>query len=108
MLLMHYADHLSAADSESGAGGKSSGRGQTQPRHRRERLFAHKVTGGKERDGSFLPSWGNHCDLCAALLKIKNRVCGISLREEGILRRQLNDSSPQASVGQKGGSVESG
>jgi hypothetical protein len=101
-------DHLSAADSESGAGGNGSGRGQTQPRHRRERLFSHKVTCGQERDGSFLPVGGNNCDLCAAFLKIKDRVCGISLRKEGILWRQLDDSSPQAGARQKGGGIESG
>ena len=43
MLLMHHMDHLSPADSESGAIGNGIGRSQTQPRHRRECLFSYKV-----------------------------------------------------------------
>ena len=54
------------------------------------------------------PAGGNHRDLCAALLKIKNRVRGISLRKEGFLRRQLDDSSPQAGARQECGGIESG
>ena len=99
-------DHLSATDFESGAGGDGGGRCQTQPQHRRERLFAHKVARGKKRDGSFLPGWGNHSDLCVALLKIENRVRGISLRKEGFLRRQLDDSSPQAGTRKESGGIE--
>src|ERR1017187_1765993 len=108
MLLMHHTDHLDPADSESDAGGDGGGRGQTRPRHRRECLFSYKVTCGQERDSSFLPAGGNNRDICAAFLKIKNGVRGISLRKEGILWRELDDSSPQACVRQKGGCIESG
>src|SRR5271165_5276700 len=96
MLLMHYTDHLCAADSESGAGGDGSGRCQPQSGDCRERLFAHKVACGKERDGSFFPGWGDYRDFCSALLKIKYGVRGISLRKKGFLWRQLDDSSAQA------------
>jgi len=56
MLHMHHTDHLFPADFESGAGSDGSGCAKTQPRHRRERLFAHKVACGEKRDGSFLPA----------------------------------------------------
>jgi hypothetical protein len=36
----------------------------------------------------------------------KKRVRGISLRKEGLLGRQLDDSSPQAGARQKGGGIE--
>src|SRR5580692_7269225 len=107
MLLMHHMDHLSPADSESGAGGNRSSCGQTQSSNCRERLLPYKVAGYKEHDGSFLPGGGNNCDLCAAFLKIKNRICGIALRKEGILWRQSDDSSPQASARQKCRGIES-
>jgi hypothetical protein len=68
---MHHMDHLCPADSESGAGGNRSGSGRTQPSHRRERHFSHKVACGGKRDGSFLPGSGNNCDFCTALVKTK-------------------------------------
>jgi hypothetical protein len=105
---MHYVDHLVAADSESGAGGNRSGCGQPQPSHCREGLFAHKVPIGEKRNGSFLPGWGNHRDLCTARLKIKNRVRGISLRKKSFLRLQFDYSSPQAGTRQESGDIESG
>ena len=105
---MHHTDHLFPVDFESGAGGNGSGGGQAQARHRREGLFSHKVACGKERDGSLLPGGGNHRDFCAAFLKIKNRVCGISLRKESVLRRQLDDFSLQSGARQKGGGIEFG
>src|ERR1700722_7838408 len=108
MLIMHRTDHLSSADSEDGAGSNSGRGGQTQPGRRRERLFTHKVAGGKKRDGGFFPGCGNHRDLCTALLKIKNRVRGISLRKDGFLWRKLDNLSPQAGVRQEGSSIESG
>jgi hypothetical protein len=42
------------------------------------------------------------------LLKIKDRVRGISLRKEGFLRRKLDDSSSQAGVRKEGCGIESG
>src|ERR1700677_347495 len=108
MLLVHHADHLFSPYFERGAGGNGSGRGQTQASHCRERLFSNKVTGREKRDGGFLPGSGNNRDLRAAFLQIKNRVRGISLGKEGILRRKLDDSSTQASARQKGGGIESG
>ena len=54
MLLVHDADHLSPADLESGAVAVMAvAVAKRSPRHRRERLFAHKVTGGEQRDGGF-------------------------------------------------------
>ena len=52
---------------------------------------------------SFFPSCGYNCDFRAALLKIKNRVCRISLRKEGILGRQFDDCSAEACPRQEGG-----
>src|SRR5271165_173285 len=103
---MHNTDHLFTADFESGAGGDGSGCRQAQPSYCRERLFSHEVTGGEKRDGSFLPGRGNHGDLCAPRLEIKNRVRGISLRKEGLLRRQLEDLSTEAGARQEGGGIE--
>jgi hypothetical protein len=108
MLLVHHANHLFPAYFERGAGSNGSGRGQTQSSHCREGLFSHKITGGEKRDGGFLPGCGNNRDLRATILKIKNRVCGISLRKEGFLRRQLDDPSSQAGARQEGGGIESG
>jgi len=82
MVQMHHADHLLTADFESSASGDGSCGSQTRPGNCCERLFAHKVACGEKRDDSFLPDRGDHRDLCAALLKIKNRVRGIALREE--------------------------
>ena len=48
MLLVHHADHLIPLDLERSAGGNGSGRRQTQPRHRRERLFSDKIASGEE------------------------------------------------------------
>jgi hypothetical protein len=70
--------------------------------------LSHKLTRGGQPDGSFFPGCGYDRDLCAAFLKIKNGVRGVSLRKEGILWRELDDSSPQACVCQKGGGIESG
>ena len=106
MLRMHHTDHLFPADSESGTSRDGSGRCQTQLGDCRERLFAHKVSCGKERDRSFFPGWGNHRDLCSALLKIEYGVRGISLRIEGFLWRQLDDSSPQACARKESGYIE--
>jgi len=106
MLRMHHTDHLFPADSESGTSRDGSGRCQTQSCDCRERLFAPKVACGKERDRSFFPGWGNHRDLCSALLKIEYGVRGISLRKEGFLWRQLDDSSPQACARKESGYIE--
>ena len=108
MLLVHHIDHLFPADSESGAGSNGSGRCQTQPGHCRQRPFSHKLARRDQREGSFLPTGGNNCNFCAAVLEIKNGVRGISLRIEGFLRRELDDGSPQAGARQKGGGIELG
>jgi hypothetical protein len=41
-------------------------------------------------------------------LEIEDRVRWISLRKEGLLGRQLHDSSSQAGIRQKGGCIERG
>jgi hypothetical protein len=53
-----------------------------------------------------LPLSEKNSQFCATALKIEDRVSGTSLREEGLLWLQLDDCPPQASVGQKCGSVK--
>src|ERR1700733_14113549 len=103
MLLMHQMDHFLPSYLEDGAGGNGRGRGQTHASDCRKRLFTDKITGGEKRDGSFLPCWGNYRDFCTALLKIKDRVRGISLRKEGFLWRQLDGSSPHSGARKESG-----
>jgi hypothetical protein len=94
-------DHLLPADFEGGAGGNGNGRRQTQPSHRRERLFSYKLASGEKRNRSFLPGCGNHSNSCAARLKIKDRIRRFALRKEGFLRCQVDNSSSKAGVRQE-------
>jgi hypothetical protein len=41
-------------------------------------------------------------------LQIEDRVCRVSLTKEGLPGLQLNDSTSQSGVGQKGGGIENG
>ena len=108
MLFVHDADHLFASDLERGAGGDGSGRDQTQSRHSRKRLLAHEVAWRQQRDGGFLADLRNNGDLRPALLKIEDRVCGISLGEERLFWLQLDNSSTKAGVSQKDLGIKNG
>jgi hypothetical protein len=103
---MRNTNHLFTADSERGAAGDGRGCRQAQPNHCHERLFSREIACGKKRDCSFFPGWGDYRDFCTARLKIKDRVRGISLRKEGFLWRQLDDSSPQSRVRKESSGIE--
>ena len=106
MLLVHHADHLIPRYLECGTGGKSRGRRQAKPSRGRKRLFSNKISGREKRDRGFLADCRNNRNSCAAFLEIEDRVRRISLRKEGLLGRQLDDSSPQAGARQKGGRIK--
>jgi hypothetical protein len=57
-------------------------------------------------DGRLFTVLRNNSLFCATALKIEDGVSGTSLREEGLLWFQLDDSSSQASFGQKRESVK--
>src|ERR1039457_6803399 len=99
MFLVHHADHLFPLYLERGAGSYGGGRGQTQPRYRRQRPLSDKFACREHRNGGFLAGFRNDRHFCAALLKIENRVRRVSLRKERLLWRQLHDSSTQVGVG---------
>jgi len=101
MLLVHNADHLFPRYLERCAGAHGDGRSQAKSRQRRERLFSYKVAFGQERDSCFLSGLRDDRDLGATFLKIEDGIRRISLRKEGLSRRQLNDSSPQSGLPQK-------
>jgi hypothetical protein len=98
---MHHADHLLPFDLERRAVVDGSGRCQPQPSHCRKAFLSNEVAGGKKRDGGLFTVPRNDSDLCAALLKIKDGVCRVSLAKKGLLRLQFNDSSAKAGVGKK-------
>ena len=60
----------------------------------------------KKGDCRLLTVLRNNSLFCATALRIEDRVCGSSLREEGLLWFQLDDFSSQVSFGQKRESVK--
>jgi hypothetical protein len=103
---VHNADHLVPLDLQCFTCGDGGGSRHMPPTHGCERLLANEVTRGEKRDGGFFAVFRNNGQLCAAALKIEERVSETSLGEEGLLWFQLDDSSPQAGLGQKYGSVK--
>lgn len=108
MLFVNDTDHLFAPDIERGAGGDRGGRRQTQPGHRGKGLLAHKVTRREQRDRGFFADFRNDSESCAPLLKIKDGVRWISLREERLFRLQFDDTSTKTGFGQKDCGIEYG
>ena len=106
MFLVHDADHFRSFDFERCAGGDCRGSRHMQAPHGCERLLADKVAGGQQRDGGFFATLRNDGQSGAPLLQIKNRVGGMSLRKEGLLRLQLDYFSSQTGIRQKCGGVK--
>src|SRR5271154_1630748 len=98
MLLVHDADHLLPLDLERGAGGDGGGRGHMQPSYGGDRFLSYEVAGGEKGDGGFFASFGDDGEFGTALLQVEDGVSSVSLREEGALRLQLDDLSPQSCV----------
>src|SRR6185437_12668921 len=96
MLLVDGANHLLAHDFESRTAGNRGGRGQTKPRNGRKCFFTHEILRGKECDGGFLACRGDDRYSSPALLQIENRVRWVTLREEMLIRLQLDDSPAEA------------
>ena len=106
MLLMHHLDHLFPCNPERHARVERGGCGQAQSGHRRKGLLTNKVATGEKRDGGLFALVRNHRKLCPAALKIENRVGRISLREKGLTRLQVGDSSTNTSACKIGDRVE--
>ncbi len=101
MPLVNRAVHFFPGNFESGAGCDCFGRGQMQARYCCERLFSDEVFWRKERYRGLLPGCRYNRDFCAALLKVKHRICRFSLRKEVRFGLQFNDFPAKTSGHQK-------
>jgi hypothetical protein len=101
-----HADHLLPLYLQCCTGGDGSDSCEAQSDHSCERLLSNEVADGKKGDGRHFTVLRNNSLFCTTALKIEDRVRGTSLREEGLLWFQFDDSSSQASSGQKRESVK--
>src|ERR1019366_4213820 len=105
-LLVHQADHLSPLYPERCTEINGAGSGHVQPTHARQRLFSNEFPGGEKRDGGLFAFVRNDSEFCAARLKIEDRVSRTSLRKEGLLGLQLDDTSSHSCFFKEGGEIK--
>src|ERR1700722_846068 len=94
-LIVHHADHLPPLDFQCLTSGYGGGSCHVLPTQGRQRLLSNEGARSEQRDGGLFSVWRNNCQFCADTLKIEEAVGRITLREEGLLWSQLEDSSPQ-------------
>jgi hypothetical protein len=105
-LLVHHADHLRPLDLECDAVGYGDGRGQTQPRHCRQRPLTDKLTRGEQRDGGFLAGLRDDREFGASALQIEDAFGRIALGEESLLGHQPGTPPPQPGLRQENSRIE--
>ena len=98
MLLVHRAKHLFSFYLQRHAVGGGCGGGHMQSAQACQRFLTDKFPGGKMSDGGFLAIFGNDGQLGAPTLEIKDKIGGFSLREEGLVSRNLTILRPSPAL----------
>ena len=102
MLAGDHANHLLPVYPQRRARSDRACRRQTTAGDRSDGLLTDELPGRQERDGRLFSGVRYDGQLRAALLKVEHGVGGVSLREQSLLRLEVNDFLSHSGIQQEG------